>query len=127
MFSRSVADPHHFDGALDPFFQSDADPDPVTHQSDKICDHWSLNSLWLLLETLCASKALHVSILSLTLLRYPVPAFDFDADLNNDPAFHSDADPDPQYFNCRRRIFYFISTGKMCAFKFIYKKLPVTS
>jgi hypothetical protein len=65
------------------------------------------------------------------MLRDPDPAFDFDVDLNPDQAFHSDADPDPasendadpdpQNFNCRRWIFYFFSTGKMCDYKFIYK------
>jgi hypothetical protein len=52
MFSHSVANPQHFDGDPDPCFQSDADPDPVTHQSDKICDHWSLIPPRLLFETL---------------------------------------------------------------------------
>jgi hypothetical protein len=56
-------------------FNSDPDPDPELHRSERICDHWSTDP-----------PRLHST--SLTLLN-----FDFNAD--TDPAFHLDAGPDP--------------------------------
>jgi hypothetical protein len=91
----------------DPSFHcvADPDPDPTSHfririllviKVMRICDHWSTDPPRLHFE----SPRPHCSVCGPPLLRFePLKLlnFDFNADLDSDPAFHSktDLDPDP--------------------------------
>jgi hypothetical protein len=94
VFSKMVADPHHFNAdpafhfsaETDRAFHFNADPDPIFKVMG-ICDHWSLDLLWLYFEPpglYCKRPRLYFEPLKLLNFYF----------LDPDPAFHSHADPD---------------------------------
>jgi hypothetical protein len=87
-----VADPNpafHFNADPDPALHFNADPNPAPHQP-------ATTGLQALQGSIFILRASIVSVHGPPRLHFELLNLSFNADLDLDPAFHTDADPDPQ-------------------------------
>ncbi len=107
--STRVEDPHNFnaDPDLDPAFHFNADPNPdfnfnarirvrilLLIQVMRICDHCSTEPPGLHFQIQASTVSVHGPP-SLHFENLTLPSFEFHADSDSDPAFHSNADQAP--------------------------------